>query len=263
MTAEVVAALWAEVLKIRHSIVVWITVAAAMLAGLVGAFFMFVLQDLDRARSIGLLGTKALLNSGSADWPGYFALTAQTAAVGGLIIFGIIMIWLFGREFADRTAKDLLALPTSRTAVVLAKFLAAYIWCLALTLLLVGLTLAFGTILDLPGWSPAAGLHGAGAVLSTGALTTGLVTTYALVASAARGYLASIGAMILTVFAAQVITAAGYGAWFPWAVPALTAGLAGPTQAPPGIAGPTSVLLVAVLSVLATLMWWNRADHTQ
>ncbi|MEV0143917.1 MULTISPECIES: ABC transporter permease [unclassified Nonomuraea] len=37
----------------------------------------------------------------------------------------MIAIWLFGREFSDHTAKDLLALPTSRTAIVAAKFVVA------------------------------------------------------------------------------------------------------------------------------------------
>jgi hypothetical protein len=56
---------------------------------------------------MGLIGDKAQLGGGTADWPGYFALLAQTVAVGGVRVFGLIMVWLFGREFSDRTAKDL------------------------------------------------------------------------------------------------------------------------------------------------------------
>ena len=83
---------------------------------------MFILQDPDRARSMGLLGAKAELAGGTADWPGYFALLAQTTAVGGSLIYGVILIWIFGREFSDHTAKDLLALPTPRMTIVAAKF---------------------------------------------------------------------------------------------------------------------------------------------
>ena len=261
MSRDVAVALSAEWRKIRRSLLVWVTLAAIVLAGLVGAFFMFVLQDVDRARSLGLLGAKAQLTRGSADWAGYFALTAQTAAVGGLGIFGLIMIWLFGREFADRTAKDLLALPISRGAIVAAKFVAAFVWCLVLTLVLVGLTLVFGTILGLPGWSSDIVLDGAGIVLSTAALTTGLVTGFGLVASIARGYLAAVGAMFLTLLAAQVVAAVGYGAWFPWSVPALLAGTAGPGQAPE-LLGIVSVLLVALLCTAGTVAWWNHADQS-
>jgi ABC-2 type transport system permease protein len=74
-------------------------------------------------------------------------------AVGGILLFGIILVWLCGREFSDRTAKDLLALPTSRAAVVLAKLVVALGWCLLLTAQLVAFSLALGLTLDLPGWS--------------------------------------------------------------------------------------------------------------
>ena len=36
-------------------------------------------------------------------------------AAGGLFLFGFLFIWVFGREYSDRTAKDLLALPTARS----------------------------------------------------------------------------------------------------------------------------------------------------
>lgn len=262
MPGEIRSALWAETLKVRRSLLPWVTVGAIVLAGLVGAFFMFVLQDPDRARSLGLLGTKAQLTGGSSDWPGYFALTAQTASVGGLLIFGIVVVWLFGREFSDGTATDLLALPTSRTAVVLAKLLLALAWCLLLLALLISLTLAFGALLGLPGWSTGTVLRGAGTVLLAGGLTAALVTTYGLVASVGRGYLAGIAAMLLTLLSAQVVAAVGYGAWFPWSVPSLLAGAAGPDQAQPGLIGFASVVLVALASVAVTVAWWERADHS-
>ena len=61
--------------------------------------------------------------AGVADWPTYLDLLAQSIAVGGLILFSLIGSWVFGREFVDRTVKDLLALPTARSAIVAAKFL--------------------------------------------------------------------------------------------------------------------------------------------
>jgi ABC-2 type transport system permease protein len=37
-------------------------------------------------------------------------MLAQGIAIGGLFVFGFIMSWIFGREYTDRTMKDLLAL---------------------------------------------------------------------------------------------------------------------------------------------------------
>ena len=36
-------------------------------------------------------------------------------AAGGFILFVLIISWVFGREFADHTVKDLLAVPVHRS----------------------------------------------------------------------------------------------------------------------------------------------------
>lgn len=262
MPAEIAAALWAELLKVRRSRVPVVTAVAFTVAGLVGGLFMFVFQDPGRARSLGLLGTKAQLAGGQADWDGYFALTAQIIAVGGLLVFGLVIIWLFGREFSDRTAKDLLALPTSRGAVVVAKQLVALGWCLLLTAQVVIITLLLGFQLHLPGWSAETAVRGLATVFATALLTIALATTYGLVASAGRGYLVAVAAMFVSLFAAQVIAALGYGAWFPWSVPSLLSGVAGPDQSTPGVWGIAGVVVVGLAGCFATGIWWRHADHS-
>jgi ABC-2 type transport system permease protein len=72
---------------------------------------MIILKDPEAARSMGLISAKAQMVAGVADWPTYYNVLAQAVAVGGGILFAIIAIWVFGREFSDRTAKELLALP--------------------------------------------------------------------------------------------------------------------------------------------------------
>lgn len=258
---ELGAAVWAELLKARRSVVPWVTGVAFLVTGLVGGFFMFVLQDPARARSLGLLGAKAQFAGGTADWTAYLALVAQIVAIGGLLVFGMILIWLFGREFSDRTAKDLLALPTSRTAVVLAKLVVALAWCLLLVCQVAAISLVIGAMLRLPGWIGPTVVHGLGMIFGTAFLTAALAATYALVASWGRGYLAAVGALFATIFAAQVISAVGYGAWFPWAVPSLLSGVAGPDHATAGPLGIASVVLVGLVASVATALWWQHADH--
>lgn len=261
MLGELLAALWAELLKVRRSVVPWVTIAAFTVAGLVGGFFMFVLQDPDRARSLGLLGAKAQLAGGTADWAGYFAFTAQIAAVGGMLVFGLVIIWLFGREFSDRTAKDLLALPTARAAVVGAKLIVALVWCLLLAVQLLVISLVLGSWLGLPGWSAETAWNGVGTVFFTVTLTVALATTYGLAASVGRGYLPAVAVMFVSVFAAQVIAALGFGAWFPWSVPSLLSGVAGPEHAGPGAWSIAGVVLVGASASLATVLWWEHADQ--
>lgn len=259
---DLAAALQTEVLKALRSKLPWATVLAMLVGGAVGGGFVFVLQNPDRARSLGLLGSKAQFANATADWPGYFDLTAQIIAVGGLLVFGLVTTWLFGREFSDRTAKDLLALPVARATIVAAKFIVALAWSLALTAEILAITLALGHLLGLHGWTASAALHGLGTVFATSALTITLAATYGLAASVGRGYLPAVAVLFVTLLAAQVIAALGYGTWFPWSVPSLLSGIAGPQQRPgaPGILG---VILVGLAATLITEQWWKRADQTQ
>jgi ABC-2 type transport system permease protein len=260
---DLVTAVRVELLKVRRSRLPWVTVVAFTIVAGVGGLFMFILQDPGRARALGLLGAKASLSGGTADWPGYFALLAQAVAVGGGLIYGLVVIWLFGREFADRTVKDLLALPTSRGAVVGAKFVVAAGWCLLLAVQVYLLGLLIGAALHLPGWSVMTAAVALGRLLVTAAMAVSLATPLGLAASVGRGYLAAVAVMFAAVFAAQVIAVLGYGRWFPWSVPAIYSGAGGPDQPPPGPVGYSLVVLVGVAAVAGTGAWWRHADQTR
>jgi len=145
--------------------------------------------------------------------------------------------------------------------VVAAKLIVAAGWCLILTVQLIVLSLLLGAILDLPGWSADTALRGLGTVVATTLLTVALATTYGLAASIGRGYLAAVVAMFVSLFAAQVIAALGFGAWFPWSVPSLVSGVAGPDQGRPGLLSIAGVVAVGAAACAATAIWWEHADH--
>lgn len=255
------AALWAEALKARRTVVLWLTALAIALAPLVGGVFMAILKNPEWAAHAGLLTTKAQLRGGAADWPTYFSFLEQAIAVGGLVVFGFVAIWLFGREYSDHTVKDLLALPTARQEIVAAKYAAMLLWSLALTVLVYVLGLAIGGILGLPGWSPALALSAAARLIVTAGLTIALVTPFAWAASAGRGYLPPVGTLFLAIFLAQVIAAVGLGPYFPWSVPALASGVAGPAGQAVGAGSYILVVLTGLAGIVATQAWWRFADQ--
>ena len=74
------AALWVEFLKARRSKVPWLTAFGFALVPFVGGLFMVILKDPVRARSMGLIGAKAQLTAGVADWPAFLGLLAQATA---------------------------------------------------------------------------------------------------------------------------------------------------------------------------------------
>jgi ABC-2 type transport system permease protein len=257
------AALWAEALKARRSRVPWLTAAAFLLAPLMGGLFMLILKDPARARAWGLLGAKAQITAGVADWPTYWGLLAQATAVGGALLFSFVAAWVFGREFAEGTVKELLALPTPRGAIVVAKLAVVAAWVAALTALVCLGGLATGAAVGLPGWSVALLGRAVVDVMATAGLTLALTTPIALLASAGRGYLAPLGWAILMLFLAQILAATGWGAWFPWSVPALFSGLAGPRSGQLGAHSYVVVVVTSVAGLAGTLTWWRRADHAR
>ena len=130
------ASLWAETLKMRRSKVPLFTAIGFSIVPLMVGLFIIILKDPEAARSMGLISAKAQVLVGVADWPTFFSILTQAVAVGGGILFAIITIWVFGREFSDHTAKELLALPTSREAIVTAKFIVIAVWILVSTILI-------------------------------------------------------------------------------------------------------------------------------
>ena len=252
-----------EILKARRSGLPFWTAAGFSLAPIMGGVFMIILKDPEFARRVGLLRTKAELLSGTADWPTYFGLLSQATAVGGILVFALITSWVFGREFADGTAKDFLALPTRRYSIIAAKFVVVGVWCGLISALIYFLGLVVGMIIVLPQWSQQLAVQGTINLGVTAVLTTLLVTPVAFVASAGRGYLPPMGFAILVLVLAQVLGAAGWGPLFPWSVPALYAGLGENHGAGLDVASSIIVVLTSLTGLIGTLLWWQYADHIQ
>ncbi len=183
------SALWTETLKARRSKVPFFTALGFSIVPLVGGLFMIILKDPEAAKSMGLISAKAQLTVGVADWPAFFNLMAQAVAVGGGILFAIFTAWMFGREFSDRTAKELLALPTSREAIIGAKFIVVAVWTFTLSLFVFVFGLVVGKLVVIPGWSMGLMQTASVDILGSAALTITLLPFVTLAASMGRGYL--------------------------------------------------------------------------
>ena len=256
------AAVWTEMLKARHSRVPWGVAVGFSLAPLVMGLFMVILKDPERARSLGLLGAKAQLTAGTADWPTFLNMLGQAIAVGGAILFAFLTAWVFGREFADRTVRGLLANPTPRRTIVLAKAWVIVIWGLAISAWVIALGLTIGALIGLPGWSAADAGATVAAIALAAVLTILLQTGAAFFAGIGRGYIAPLAWTVAVIVVSQVLTVLGWGAWFPWSVPALLAGAGGTSVEPVAPAGVLVVVAVAAAGLAATIVWWDRADQT-
>lgn len=257
------SAVWAEALKLRRSKVPLFTALGLSLAPIVDGLFMIILKDPEAARSMGLIGSKAQLVAGVADWPTFFNVLGQAVAVGGAIVFAIITAWVFGREFSDRTAKEMLALPTPRESIVAAKFVVIAGWTLALTVLVFLIGLGVGSLVDIPGWSQDLLRSAVVDVMGAGMLTILLLPFVALFAGIGHGELPPMGWTILTVALAQIAAVTGWGDWFPWSVPALFSGAAGPRAEFIGAHSYVIIFLASLSGLVLTFQWWRNTDHAK
>lgn len=182
----------------------------------------------------------------------------EVATAGSLVLFSFILTWVFGREFVDRTALYLLALPISRRTIVRAKFAVCWGWASLLAVWLSLVTLAIGSAMNLPGWSTALAPDALSAILRACLLTLLAVAPIAHVASRARGYLAPLATAMGLMVLAQLAAVLGWGALLPWSIPALAAGLA------PGQTAEVWSLAIFALTgavgYLATIRWWQGPD---
>lgn len=250
-----------ELLKARRSKMPWLTAVAFSLAPLMGGLFMMVAQDPDLARRLGIISVKAQMFDISADWPTYLGFLGQGVSVGGIIIFGFVSSWVFGREYSDRTMKDLLALPTPRFVIALAKFAVVGLWSAALTLLIYLVGLGVGTAVGLPPVTAVLFWQSARTLMITAGLTIPLTTPIAFFATAGRGYLPPLAAAMLAIALAQIVAAMGWGEYFPWSVPAMYAGMAGPEFTAMGAGSYAIVFVTSLLGLIGTLLWWEWADQ--
>jgi ABC-2 type transport system permease protein len=254
--------IWAEILKIRRSKMSWITILFFIFIPVMMGVLMFIVKNPESASKLGLIGTKsAMLRFGNADWPTYLGLLNQVITGVGLLGFGFVASWVFGREYSDRTAKDLVALPISRLSIILSKFIAVAIWCILLSFILFTFGIVAGVMIQLSGWSSGIVFHNAYIFAITSLLSLLLCTPVAFFASYGRGYLPPIGFVILTLILAQFVGLVNIAPYFPWAIPILFTGVTGAEGSQLGIISYIILFFTSILGLIGTLAWWRYADQ--
>lgn len=252
--------IWIEFRKAIRSRMPLYTALGSLFLPLGIAFLIFVSRNPEISQKLGLISAKAnLVAYNATDWQTYLGLFGLLIAAGGFFLFSLIINWVFGREFADGTLKDMLAVPVQRSSILLAKFIVVAVWSGVLTMFILIVGLVMGMIIKLPGGSISVILQGSALVVITACLVIAVVLPFALFASVGRGYLLPMGVAILTLMMANVVALAGWGEFFPWAVPGLYAQAKG-TLAPISF---WIVFLTGLTGMIGTYLWWKFADQSR
>ncbi len=257
----ILSALWVETLKVRKSKIFLVTILAFAFISIFVGLLLLIARSPELSSRLGLVADKAAIFGKEADWPAYFNLIIQVVSMMGLIGFGFVTSWIFGREYSDRTIKDMLALPVSRHVIVFSKFIVTVIWCLLLSLILFVVGLATGWMIHIPGWSGELAGQSFYTLIVTSILTILLCPPVAFFASYGRGYIPPIGFVIVTLITGQFINALGIASYFPWTIPALYSGAAGADGSHLEIISYIILCFTGLAGLIGTLAWWRFADQ--
>jgi ABC-2 type transport system permease protein len=259
---NLLATLWVENLKVRKSKMLWATVLFFMFVSSMMGLLMFVQKYPEISGKLGMIGNKAsMMRFGEPNWKNYFTLLIQGISGVGLIGVGFVASWVFGREFVDHTVKDILALPISRSYIVLSKFIIVVIWSILLSFAYFTCGSIFGLLIDIPGWSEQVFFQYLHIYIITSALILFLCTPVAFLASYSRGYMLPMGFVILTLIMANFTGLVGLGPYFPWAVPGLYGTPTGTESMQLNSASYIILIFTSILGLFGTLAFWRFADQ--
>jgi ABC-2 type transport system permease protein len=252
-----------EFAKLRRCKVTWATLAGLSMGPLGIALFMWIVREPGRAAQLGLLGTKAQLSGIEATWPSFAYMLTMIVGVGGMLLLAFVVAYVFGREYAEGTAKNLLALPVARHWFVVAKLVVAAVWWLVLVLAVLAEAFAIGLALGLPGFSAGVAASAVGNALLAAAISFLLVPMVAWITLLGRGYMPPLAFAIATLALGDVFTHTGWAAWFPWSI---VPGLIGMVGKPSGALPVGSYVVIAAtfaIGVAGTIAQLRMADNSQ
>lgn len=252
-----------ELMKLRRAKVTWFTLAALSMGPLGLALFMWIVREPGRAAQLGLLGTKANLAGLEATWPAFASALTLIVGVGGMLILSFVVAYVFGREYQDGTAKNLLALPVGRHWFALAKFAVAALWWAVLVVAVLLESLIVGLALGLPGFSASLVLNSVGHALLAASVSFLVVPVIAWITVWGRGYMAPIAFAIAMMALGNVFGHTGWAPWFPWSIIPLLVGMVGnrAESLPPG--SYIVLALTFVVGICATVLQLRFTDNVQ
>jgi ABC-2 type transport system permease protein len=207
-----------EFAKLAHATVVRVTSVLMVFGISLICASMLLAVHTDDPQVAAKLGP--LIDPGG--WAGYLTVAIQVTGAAGFVGYGVVLSWLFSREFADGTITGLFAIPVSRPTIAAAKLVVYVAWglvtaaALLLALIVLGLVSGLGPI-------PAAVVPSIGRQFGLSVFSFVIAVPAAWAATLGRSVLAGIGATICILVLSQVSVIAGAGGWFPFAAPALWA----------------------------------------
>jgi ABC-2 type transport system permease protein len=243
------AAVEVEWVKFRAAPVVW----ASTVLLLVGVGALSV-ASLSAADSDAPSAAKFAMFADEG-WPSLFLAATQIASAAGLLAFGVVVGWSFGREFGDGTIAALFANAVPRGTIAAAKIAVYLAWVVAVAVVVALPVLALGVA---RGYGPVAEALPLAVTLAVTTLLTGVIALpCALAGTLGRGPLPAVATAVVLIASAQVAVLSGASLWFPFAAPALW-GMGEGAGTVVVVAQLGLSVVVGVVCAAATVAVWRR-----
>jgi ABC-2 type transport system permease protein len=262
--------LGAEFVKLRRApMVLWTAFVVLFISALDLAMLPVVTRpDVVRkiAASGGRFAAGAAAGAYARTWTNLLHFGAQgIAGSWGILTFGLVAAYVFGREYREGSAPTMLTLPLRREYVVLAKLVVLAVWVLALTLLSAALLVAVVAVLGAGGFAWTVVLTSFADSLNVSALLFLTLPVVAWFAMLGRGYLPPMLFSLAMMMLGSGLIGTTWSRWFPWNLPMHLVG-ASYVPVPLGGLTPGSVMvsIVVFLVGIAALIWQvDHADSTR
>ncbi|CAM4221494.1 bacitracin transport system permease protein [Paenibacillus endophyticus] len=189
----------------------------------------------------------------------FFDTNLYTTLLIGVPLYGVATAYLFSREYAEDTLKNLLTIPVSRTGILVSKMLLLFVWIIALTMEAWGLTLLLGMLGQFDGLTLSLLLQSFTQFIVAGSFLFVLSTPVILITLLLKNY---VPAIILTIVITLINVMGGnseYKGLIPWtAAFDIVNGMLLPEY--PAIFSYISIALPSIGCFIAALLYFRKAD---
>lgn len=182
-----------------------------------------------------------------------------TTLLIGVPLYGVVTAYLFNREYAEDTLKNLLTIPVSRTAIVASKMLLLFMWIMLLTLIAWGLTLLLGLLGQFHGFSSSLLSESFLQFMMAGAFLFFLSTPVILITIVLKNYVPSIILTIVITLVNVMSYSSDDRGLVPWTA---AFDIANDTLFPtyPALYSYLLIAATSIIGFIATLVYFRKAD---
>ncbi|KZE80789.1 bacitracin ABC transporter permease [Paenibacillus elgii] len=175
----------------------------------------------------------------------------------GTLLYGVITAYLFHREYAEDTLKNLLTIPVSRVSLIVSKLILLFLWIMVLTLTIWLLTLILGLIGQFEGLTVALLFQSLKQFVIGGALLFLLCTPTMLITFLFKNYVPTIIFTAMITMANVVLSESEYKALFPWSASYVIANGDFIPQYPPAFSYAV-ILAASLIGLAATIIYFKK-----